>query len=87
LEDLLAEKEDQLSQIRTQSTNSIESTDSAISAMEESITEKERQIERYFLVQHYNHLHKLKLSCKTPSVCCLGFNCLTQKVLKTENSL
>ena len=47
LEELLTEKEDHLLQVKTQSTNSIESSDSAIYAMEESITEKERQIERY----------------------------------------
>lgn len=47
MEELLSEKEDQLLQVKTQSTNSMESSDSAISAMEESISEKERQIERF----------------------------------------
>ncbi|XP_052778945.1 ELKS/Rab6-interacting/CAST family member 1-like [Mya arenaria] len=46
LEELLSEKEDQLLQIKSQSTTSAESSDSAISAMEESIGEKDRQIER-----------------------------------------
>lgn len=46
LEDLLAEKEEQLTQVKTQSTNSIESSDSAISAMEESLSDKDKQIER-----------------------------------------
>lgn len=45
-EDLVREKEEQLVQVKSRLTFT-DSTDSAISSLEESITEKDRQIERF----------------------------------------
>ena len=44
-EDLIKEKEEQLAQVKSRLTFT-DSTDSAVSSLEESITEKDRQIER-----------------------------------------